>query len=183
MSEFSQADKITWREMRQLIAEDLQVHKKWTEIGFRAVAVHRFGCWLQGLNNRLLRFAMWRVYWLLQRYVRNRGIEIPPQAHIGRRVHFIHQGAIVLHPAAVVGDGCKLRHGVTLGAASSRRSAEAPTLEAGVDVGAGAIILGGIRIGEGARIGANVVLYQDLPPGAVAVMDEPKIIIKPIAAD
>ncbi len=152
--------------------------RDWFSLGFRALAVHRIGEFALGLDNKLLRLPLWRVYWFLQRHCRNRGIEIPPQVKIGQNVKISHQGAIVFHPSAVIGDGCHIRHSVTLGAASTRRSADAPTLHDNVDLGAGVAILGGVVIGEGSRIGANVVLTESVPADSVVVVARPQILVK-----
>jgi serine O-acetyltransferase len=80
-----------------------------------------------------------------------------------------HQGAIVVHGHAEIGDGSRLRHGVTIGNRYVGRPGDAPRLGARVDVGAGAQILGDVTIGDDARIGANAVVLSDVPPGATAV--------------
>ena len=145
-------------------------------LGFRALAVHRIAELGLRLNNKILRFLVWRVYWFFQRHCRNRGIEIHPLTKIGLNVNICHQGGIVFHPAAVIEDGCRIRHGVTLGAASSRRSQQAPHLEKNVDIGVGAAILGGITVGEGTRIGANVVLTESVAAGSIVMVEKPLVI-------
>ncbi len=152
--------------------------RDWFSLGFRALAVHRIAESALVFENKFVRFLLWRIYWFCQRHCRNRGIEIPPQAKIGRRVRISHQGAIVFHPASVVGDGCHIRHCVTLGAASARRSSAAPTLEHSVDIGAGAALLGDIVVGANSRIGANVVLTESIPADSVVIVDRPKILIR-----
>ena len=87
-----------------------------------------------------------------------------------------HQGAIVIHDRAEIGDECLIRQGVPLGASSHHRAWEAPKLGRGVQVGAGAMILGDIKIGDGAAIGANVVVTCDVPPMAT-VLSEPARIV------
>ena len=147
--------------------------------GFRALAVYRFGVWRMRIRNALLRKPCSVLYGVLYRYARNHyGIELPYTATIGRRVMFAHQGTIVLHESAVIGDDCIIRHGVTLGAASHRKSHDAPRLGNGVHVGAGAMILGKITIGDNAAIGANAVVVCDVPAGA-RVVAAASIIIPP----
>ncbi len=147
-------------------------------LGFRAVVVHRIGEVAEGSRNKLIRPILWRVYWFWQRHCRNRGIEIPPSVSLARRVGIFHQGGIVFHPASVIGEDCRIRHGVTLGAASTKRSQNAPRLEAGVDVGVGACLLGDIVIGAASRIGANVVLTESVPAESVVVVERPTILIR-----
>lgn len=153
------------------IIEDWQANgRDWTRPGFQAIAVHRFGNWRMGLNPKAVRGPFSILYRTLYRGVRNfYGIELPYSSRIGRRVVIEHQGGIVIHGNAVIGDDCIIRHGVTLGNRTLDRPHDAPNLGTGVNVGAGAKILGGISIGDGAQIGANAVVRTDVPPGAVAV--------------
>jgi serine O-acetyltransferase len=157
--------------MIRQIGEDLTAHGgDSTKPGFRAVAVHRFGVWRMTVSPKLLRAPLSILYRFLFRYVRNHyGIELPYSAVVGRRVVFEHQSGIVVHGATVIGDDCIIRQNCTFGIRRMDRLNEAPTLGRGVDVGAGAVILGGIHIGDQASIGANAVVLQDIPPGALAV--------------
>ena len=79
-----------------------------------------------------------------------------------------HQGAIVIHGASVIGDDCIIRQGCTLGLRRLDDPGAAPILGKGVSLGAGAVLLGRITIGDGATIGANAVVLDDVPPGAIA---------------
>ncbi len=152
--------------------------RNWFSLGFRALAVHRIGESALAMQNKLLRLLLWRVYWFCQRHCRNRGIEIPPQVKIGQRVKISHQGAIVFHPAVVIGNGCHIRHGVTLGTAGKSSSKTAPTLEDNISIGAGVAILGNIIVGKGTRIGANVVLTESVPEDSIVVVERPVILVK-----
>jgi len=153
------------------IVEDWKANgRDWTKPGFQALAVHRFGNWRMGLRPKLMRAPFSVAYRTLFRGVRNfYGIELPYSTQIGRRVIIEHQGSIVIHGSAVIGDDCILRHGVTLGNRNRERPYDAPRLGSGVSVGAGAKILGAIAIGDGAQIGANAVVRTDIPAGSVAV--------------
>jgi serine O-acetyltransferase len=97
------------------------------------------------------------------------GIEIHPGATIGRRVFIDHGMGVVIGETADIGDDSTLYHGVTLGGTSLIGGKRHPTLGKGVIVGAGAKILGPIRIGDGAKIGSNAVVVKDVPDGATAV--------------
>jgi serine O-acetyltransferase len=154
-----------------LIREDYVAHgRDWTKPGFRAMAVYRFGVWRMTVSPKVLRAPLSMVYRHLFRRVRNRyGIELPYSATVGRRVVIEHQSCIVVHGNAVIGDDSILRQGVTLGNKTLDRPLDAPVLGRGVNVGAGAKILGAVRIGDGAAIGANAVVLADVPAGAVAV--------------
>jgi serine O-acetyltransferase len=107
---------------------------------------------------------------MLFRKVRNTyGIELPYSAKIGRRVVIEHQGDIVVHGDATIGDDSIIRQGVTLGNRYLDRRLDAPQLGKRVNVGAGAKILGYVTIGDDACIGANAVVLSDIPAGATAV--------------
>lgn len=155
----------------QQVHEDWLAHRKdWTCPGFRAIAIYRFGVWRMGIEPRLLRAPLSVLYKFLYRRVRNRyGIEIESSANIGRRVVIEHQHGIVLHGNCSVGDDSIIRQGVTIGNRYLHRPLEAPILGRGVNVGAGAKILGAVTIGDGASIGANAVVLVDVPNGATAV--------------
>ena len=97
------------------------------------------------------------------------GIEIHPAARIGRRLFIDHGMGCVIGETADVGDDVTLYHGVTLGGVSLAREKRHPTLGDGVIVGSGAQVLGPLTVGEGARIGANAVVLEDVPAGATMV--------------
>ncbi|GJM19120.1 MAG: serine acetyltransferase [Phycisphaeraceae bacterium] len=153
------------------IREDWHAHERdWTRPGFRAVAVHRFGVWRMCIGSRVLRAPFSLLYRILYRRVRNHyGIELPYSVTLGRRVVIEHQGSIVVHGDTVIGDACTIRQGVTLGNRRKDRPLEAPTLGVGVDVGAGAKVLGPVRIGDRAVIGANAVVLEDVLADHLAV--------------
>lgn len=162
---------MTLRDLLRLLREDWLAHgRDWSLPGFRAVAVHRFGNWRMSVRPKLLR-APWSVlYRMMYRYVRNvYGVELPYTVVLGRGVVFEHQGAVVIHGCAAIGDGCIIRQDVTIGNRSLDRPSEAPVLGRGVNVGAGAKILGKVTVGDGAQIGANAVVLCDVPAGALAV--------------
>lgn len=97
------------------------------------------------------------------------GIEIHPGATIGRRVFIDHGSGVVIGETAEVGNDCVLYQEVTLGGVSLAKEKRHPTLEDHVVVGAGAKLLGPIRIGHGSRVGANSVVVRDVPAGATVV--------------
>lgn len=161
-----------------LVREDYARNRRdWTAPGFRALLVHRFGNWKMDIDRRLLRAPLTLMANWMYRYVRNHyGIELPFAVRLGRRVAIDHQSGIVIHSNTVIGDDCRIRHNTTMGIKSLTDLEAAPTLEAGVDVGAGAVIVGRITIGAGATIGANAVVLEDVPPGALVVGVPAKIV-------
>ncbi len=149
----------------------------WLTPGFHALAVHRFGEWIEaGGPPALLRrpaAVLQRLMWV---YVRNiLGFEIHPSVRVGRRVRFYHQHGVVIGGPVVIGDDCVFRHGITI-AASSKSQAQAPQIGARVSFGAGCVVLGGIRIGDGATIGPNAVVTTDVPPGASVVAQPARLL-------
>ncbi len=131
--------------------------------GLHAIWMHR------------LAHSLWhaRLLWL-GRFVSHiarflTGIEIHPGATIGRRFFIDHGMGIVIGETTEIGDDVTLYHGVTLGGTTWEKVKRHPTLENGVIVGAGAKVLGAITIGEQSRIGANSVVFRDVPKHSTVV--------------
>lgn len=95
------------------------------------------------------------------------GAEIPVNARIGRGLTMPHPNGIVIHPNVEIGVNCMIFQQVTIGTRGHKPGL--PTIEDDVEIGAGAKILGPVRIGSGATIGANAVVIADVPARAVAV--------------
>lgn len=106
------------------------------------------------------------------------GIEIHPGATIGRGLFIDHGMGVVIGETAEIGDNVTLYHGVTLGGTGKEKGKRHPTLGDNVIVGAGAKILGPIKIGSNSKIGANSVVLKDVPEGATAVGVPAKNIIR-----
>lgn len=96
------------------------------------------------------------------------GIEIHPGATIGRRFFIDHGLGVVIGETTEIGDDVMIYHGVTLGGRSLDHGKRHPTIGNGVTVGAGAKVLGPIKIGNGSAIGANAVVTQDVPADCIA---------------
>ena len=132
--------------------------------GLHAIWIHKLArwFWLRGLR-WLGRFTSHVGRFLT-------GIEIHPGASIGSCVFIDHGMGVVIGETAEVGDGCTIYQGVTLGGTSLGRGTKRhPTLGANVVVGAGAKVLGGFTVGDGARIGSNAVVVKEVPAGATVV--------------
>lgn len=166
-------------ELMDVIHEDWTAHgRDWTRPGFRALAVYRLGAWKNTIESRMVRAPISFLHRFLFRRMRNvYGIELPFSAQIGRRVIFEHQGGVVVHGAAVIGNGCIIRQGVTIGMRHLEAAFDAPRLGNSVSIGAGAAILGKLTVGDGANIGANSVVLEDVPKGATAVGVPARIIL------
>ena len=132
--------------------------------GLHAVVLHRLahGAWTLGLK------WLGRFISHIGRFLT--GIEIHPGAVIGERVFFDHAMGTVVGETAVIGDGCTIYQGVTLGGTSLYKGTKRhPTLGRDVVVSAGAKVLGGFEVGDGAKIGSNAVVIKPVPAGATAV--------------
>lgn len=151
------------------IRSDLAAHGgRWGAQGFWALLVYRFGRWRYGVRPALLRKVFSLIYKLLYKLVQIvTGIELPCEVRIGRHFVIDHFGGIVVSGYASFGDHCRIRNGVVVGL---RRVDEpcAPQVGSNVDIGAGAKLLGSIRIGNNVAIGANAVVLCDVPDDHVA---------------
>jgi len=125
----------------------------------RAVIFYRFGQVL--VRRRFLPLA----YALQARAIRGSGAEISPFADIGPGLCLVHSVGIVVGPSVTAGSNLRLYHGVTLGDGSLPGQ---PILGADVMVGAGAAVLGGVRIGDRSIIGAHAVVTTDVPADSIA---------------
>jgi serine O-acetyltransferase len=132
--------------------------------GLHALVLHRRAHWFWSHGFKWMgRFVSHIGRWLT-------GIEIHPGAKIGERVFFDHAMGVVVGETAEIGDGCTIYQGVTLGGTSLYKGAKRhPTLGKNVVVSAGAKVLGGFEVGEGAKIGSNAVVIKPVPAGATAV--------------
>jgi serine O-acetyltransferase len=97
------------------------------------------------------------------------GVEIHPAAVLGPGLFIDHGMGVVIGETAEVGENVSILQGVTLGGTSTKREKRHPTLGDNVVVGAGAKIIGGFRIGNGSRIGAGSVVVREVPENSVVV--------------
>jgi serine O-acetyltransferase len=97
------------------------------------------------------------------------GVEIHPAARIGDDFFIDHGSGVVIGETAEIGDRVTLYQGVTLGGTGFQRGKRHPTLGDNVTVGSGAKLLGPIEVGHGAKVGANTVVVEDVPPNATVV--------------
>ena len=104
------------------------------------------------------------------------GIEIHPGAKIGRRTFIDHGMATVIGETAEIGDDCLIYHSVTLGAVANKKGKRHPSVGNKVMIGAGAVLLGDIKIGDNVKIGANAVVLTDVESCVTAVGAPARII-------
>ncbi|PYN03038.1 MAG: serine O-acetyltransferase [Candidatus Rokuibacteriota bacterium] len=122
-----------------------------------------------------LAHAIWRRGWITSARLLSHvarfltGIEIHPAATLGPGLFIDHGMGVVIGETAEVGENVTLLQGVTLGGTSLRRGKRHPTLGDNVVVGAGAKIIGAFKIGDGSRIGAGSVVVREVPTNSVVV--------------
>jgi serine O-acetyltransferase len=152
------------------IREDWRTHdRQVSRQGLWALVIYRFGRWRYTIRWRWLRMPFSFLYKVLKPVFEIlTGIELPCEVTLGRRFRIDHFGGIIISGDAVFGDDCVVRNGVTVGLKHTGHRA-APVLGNRVDIGAGAKILGAIRIGDDVLIGANAVVLTDVPPNFIAV--------------
>jgi serine O-acetyltransferase len=125
--------------------------------GYQAVQAYRIGHWLwQTGRTDLAYFVQMRVSEVF-------GVDIHPAAKVGRGIMIDHAHSIVIGETAVVGDNVSMLHSVTLGGTGKEDGDRHPKIEDGVMIGAGAKVLGNIRVGRCSRIAAGSVVLQDVP--------------------
>ena len=130
--------------------------------GFLALQTHRVAHWLWTSRREALAFYLQsRISELFQ-------VDIHPAAVIGSGAFFDHGTGIVIGETAVIGDNVSMLHGVTLGGTGAERGDRHPKIGNGVLLGAGAKVLGNIRIGDHAKIASGSVVLIPVPSGCTA---------------
>lgn len=140
---------------------------------------------------RLAHFLWVREFISLARFISHisrflTGIEIHPGAKIGRRFFIDHGMGVVIGETSEIGDDVLIYQGVVLGGTTRERRKRHPTIGNYVVIGAGATILGPVKIGDGARIGSGSVVVKSVPTGATVVgvpgrvMERKKRLVKPL---
>jgi len=140
--------------------------------GLHAIWLHRIAhfFWKKGART----FA--RIISHISRFLT--GIEIHPGAKIGRRFFIDHGMGVVIGETSEIGNDVLIYQGVVLGGTSLKKEKRHPTIGNNVVIGAGAILLGPIKVGDGAKIGAGSVVIKDIPEGTTAVGVPARIVEK-----
>ncbi len=125
--------------------------------GYQAIQAYRIGHWLWTMGRKDL------AYFVQMRVSEAFGVDIHPNARIGRGIMIDHAHSIVIGETAVVGDNVSMLHSVTLGGTGKEDGDRHPKIEDGVLIGAGAKVLGNIRVGHCSRIAAGSVVLEDVP--------------------
>ncbi len=151
------------------IRRDLRAHGgDWGAQGFWALVVYRFGRWRYGVKPAVLRKFFSLIYRIAFKMIQiMTGIELPCEVEIGQNFVIDHFGGIVISGYAKFGNNCRIRNGVVVGLSRVDQPC-APVIGDNVDIGAGAKVLGAIKIGNNVLIGANAVVIRDVPDNCVA---------------
>ena len=125
--------------------------------GYQAIQAYRIGHYLWTQDHKDL------AYFFQMRVSEIFGVDIHPAATIGRGIMIDHAHSIVIGETAVVGDNVSMLHSVTLGGTGKEEEDRHPKIGDGVLIGAGAKVLGNIKVGHCSRIAAGSVVLQDVP--------------------
>ena len=131
--------------------------------GFKAVRAHRRANWFYRRNLKFI------ARFISQHSRKKTGIEIHPAAKIGKGLFIDHGMGVVIGETTEIGDHCTLYQNVTLGGTGKDHGKRHPTLGNNVLVGAGAKVLGPFKVGDNARVAAGAVVLDEVPPDATAV--------------
>ncbi|UFS70077.1 serine O-acetyltransferase [Geomonas sp. RF6] len=141
--------------------------------GFHALQAYRVAHWLWGKKREAL------AYYLQNRISEVFAVDIHPAALIGEGILIDHGTSVVIGETAVVGDNVSLLHEVTLGGTGKETGDRHPKVASGVLIGAGAKVLGNVKIGEGSKIAASSVVLADVPPHTTVAGVPAKIVGRP----
>ncbi|MCH9813291.1 MAG: serine acetyltransferase [Epsilonproteobacteria bacterium] len=137
--------------------------------GVRAMIVFRFGQWIDRRNIIIKAFLL-PIYFILNQRLKSKwGIQIPKSAQIDEGFYIGHFGGITLASEVKIGKNVNISQLVTIGESGQGEKAGAPTIGDYVYIGAGAKVIGKINIGSNVKIGANAVVYKDIPDNAIVV--------------
>lgn len=167
------------KDINGLYQKDIKRYKNYGKLEFHepsfwVVTVYRYGQWCSRISIGLLKKLLILTYWPIYAFITLlTGINLPISAKIGPGLRIWHFGCIVLHPQVVIGHNCDIRHGVTIG--NRQKYDDVPVIGNNVNIGAGAMILGSVRIGNNVMIGANSVVISDVPDNHVAVGNPARI--------
>jgi serine O-acetyltransferase len=166
------------------IREDwITYDRDWSRQGLWAMLWYRFGRWRYTIRFRPFRLPFSFLYKALRPFVEvATGIELPCEVVLGRGFRIDHFGGIVISGDTVFGDDCVIRNGVTVGLRHTGQRGS-PVIGNRVDIGAGAKILGPIRVGDDVAIGANAVVLKDVPSNSIAVGVPARLLPRTARAD
>ena len=146
------------------------------EQGLWAIAVYRFGRAVRKVKipilSQLLKLLAFFMFKSIEVWT---GISLPASAQIGKGFYVGHFGGVIMHSDVIMGENCSIGTGVVIGTRGNGRKG-VPTIGDTVYIGVGAKVLGAIKVGNDAKIGANAVVLEDVPAGATAIGVPAKVI-------
>ncbi len=143
--------------------------------GYQAIQGQRIAHWLW--QNQRSAMALYFQHRIACEF----DVDIHPAARIGRGIMLDHATGLVVGETAVIGDNVSMLHGVSLGGSGCCRGDRHPKIGSGVMIGAGAKLLGNIRIGDGAKIAAGSVVLQDVDPHTTVAGVPAEVVGSPLA--
>lgn len=141
--------------------------------GYQAIQTHRVSHWLWQQGRRSL--ALYLQNQMSQVF----GVDIHPGAQLGKGLMIDHATGVVVGETAIIGDDVSMLHSVTLGGSGSTGGRRHPQIGRGVLISAGAKVLGGISVGDGAKIAAGSVVLEDVPPHTTVAGVPARIVGRP----
>ncbi|WP_235549856.1 serine O-acetyltransferase [Paenibacillus sp. Soil766] len=172
---------MTFKELRSLWYSDLFRYEESQQVGLKKLLLRQFispgfhyTFWLRLCRYLSEKNSIWFPLYLLSRVVLQRykykyGISISHNTNIGAGFYIGHYGGIVINSMANIGKNCNISHGVTIGMSNRGKNKGVATIGENVYIGPGAKIVGAVKIGNNAAIGANCVVTKDVPDNGVVV--------------
>ncbi len=138
--------------------------------GVHAVVCLRFGQWLRK-KNIVIRIFLEPIYMLFYHKIRFKfGIEIPRGVTVGEGFYIGHHGGIVINSNAVIGKRVNISQQVVIGVSGEGEKKGCPVIGNNVYISPGARIFGKIKIGNNVKIGANAIVYKDIPDDSIVIL-------------
>lgn len=165
----------TWREVRMFLAAEEELNDEWQ--ARTTIRLFRVGQWLHRTQRRLPSRLLRKPWIVADRlwFQMFLNADVPPGVEIGLGVRFAHGARnLVFHPRVSIGSHCTIYHSVTIGLRGEDDLV--PTIGNDVVLGTGAVVLGGVRIGDGSAIGPNAVIVRDVPARAHVVAPAPIVL-------
>lgn len=180
------------RELKKVIHSDLfryggQTSKKlvvkafFKNIGFKYMYLFRKSQYHKNKKFHFLQYAFYRS--LLKKYQFKYGYEIPTSVKIGQGIYINHIGGISINPKAIIGNNINITKGVTIGQTNRGSNKGVPTIGDEVWIGANAVVVGNIKIGNNVLIAPNAYVNFDVPNNSIVVGNPAKIIANESATE
>jgi serine O-acetyltransferase len=151
----------------------------WLNPAIWAIVIYRFGNWIHTekppLPIRIPAKILYFFAYMFSEVVMEMCLD--PLATIGGGLYFAHIGGIHINPQAIIGRDCDIAHRVTIGASAMGRQG-APVLGDNVYIGTGAVLVGKIKVGSGAKIAANTLVMTNVPEGATVMGVPGRIVMR-----